>query len=109
MKSHISIEQHQNLFSIHFRNAVVTICPHQMIEMLSDINKRENKVIELALLWSMQHQFPYPFRVKPEYQLCFGRTIFVLSQREMIELIAQLWEKSPVLMHWVYSDEQMSS
>ena len=109
MKQAIYVEHKCNHFCIRFHNSVVSLCPHQMLEILSDINKRESQALELGLLWSMSHQFTEPFRDKPEYQVCFGRTIFVMTQHEMIELIAQMWEKNPVLMHWICGEEKMSS
>ena len=105
--SPIRVDQNrsQTRFHISFQNSVITICPHQMLEMISNINRREKDILRLGLLLSADHKFSLPLENKPEYKLCFGRTILVLSQQEMIEFIAQMWEKNPLLMHWVCSDE----
>ena len=111
MSAAIYLEHHQDkdAFQIRFYNTNITICIHQVMTLLSNIQANDSRLIDLGLLWSVDGwSFEYLQR-KPTYRLCLGQTILLLSERDMVELMAQLWDSNPMLMHWVVSEEQECS
>ena len=111
MSSGIYLEscQETNIFFIRFYNTNITICLHQLMSLLGNIQANDSQFIDLGLLWTVDNELSDTLPTKPEYRICFGRTILLLSQRDMVEFMAQLWETNPMLMHWFSSEEQVCS
>jgi len=113
MSAIISLEHCQinNAFHIHFRNTHITICIHQLMNLLRDIYDNDRRLIDLGLFWSVQNNsfIEYDLKKMPTYRIYFGQTILLLSEREMVEFMGQIWDSNPMIMHWLSSEEQVCS
>ena len=90
-------------FQIYFQSSIVEICIHQLSELLSNINKQDNVIFDLGFLYSLDQLNSNILRTKPEYQVFFGRTFFLLTQLEMTELLSQLWKNHPLMMQFIFT------
>jgi|GEM_PF-6328968 len=93
----------KNRYYISFQTTTVSICIHQLIELLANIHENDEMIFELGFLHSLNQVNITTLSQKVEYQVFFGRTFFLLTQREMTEFLSQLWRKHPVMMQWVFS------
>ena len=106
---HLERSESQDVFRIQFHNTTIAVCVHGLMNLLSSIHERDGYLIDLGLLYSTEGCSLASLDNDPMYRLCFGRTILLLSEREMVQLMAQLWDNNPVLMYWVLAEEQVCS
>ena len=106
---HLEHTEMQNLFNIQFHNTTVAVCVHGLMNLLSSIHERDGYLMDLGLLYSTDGYALSSLSEEPLYRLCFGRTILLLSERDMVQLMAQIWDSNPMLMYWVLAEEQVCS
>ena len=106
---YLARSESQNVFRIQFHNTTVSVCVHGLMNLLSSIHERDGYLIDLGLLYSTDGCSLNSLADEPMYRLCFGRTILLLSERDMVDLMAQMWDSNPALMYWVLAEEQVCS
>ena len=99
----------RDLCCIRFHNTVVSVHIDNLLHIMADLVQQNQSMFDVALQLSLRPQISSSFCTKPEYKLIFGRTILLFSEREIVEFLAQMWQKNPMLMHWAISQKQECS
>ena len=111
MSPAIDIEKYNDshLFTLSLYNTNFTLCIHQLMTLLRNIYSTDSHLLNWGLLISTNNCSLGTLDNKPVYRLCFGRTFLLLSEQDVVEMMSQIWNFNPMLMHWVLSEEQVCS
>ena len=103
MNRTLKVKPHGKGFNVQFQNASIYLCIHQMIELLKDICTNDRHLFDLSFFQYL-HGKPQNVDLVVDYRIFFGRVYFLLSHREIIDFLADLWSQNQSLMNFIYME-----
>ena len=103
MKRTLQVEPHGKGFVVRFQSASIYLCIHQMIELLKDICTNDRHLFDLSFFQYL-HGKPEHVDAVVDYRIFFGRIYLLLTHREIIDFLADLWAQNQSLMNFIYME-----
>ena len=103
MNKTLRVSPHGKGFVAQFQSATIYLCIHQMIELLQDICKNDRHLFDLSF-FQFLHGKPQHVESVVEYRIFFGRVYLLLTHREVVDFLADLWTQNQSLMNFVYME-----
>ena len=104
MNKTLQVKPHGKGFVVHFQSASIYLCIHQMIELLQDICTNDRHLFDLSFFQYLHGQ-PQHVDLIVDYRIFFGRVYLLLSHREIVDFLADLWSQNQSLMNFIYMED----